>query len=85
MSTEWLYGDCGTVCTAAAIRSCDGRGTRAWWPPHDKLYRRENEEERRKEKTFIPEKKRPRLISQELPDGKNMECGHMASLPTLIS
>ena len=58
MSTEWLYGDCGTVCTAAAIRSYDGRGTHVWWPPHDKLYRRKNEEERRKEKTFIPERKK---------------------------
>ena len=58
MGTEWLYGDCGTVCTAATIRSYDGRGTRVWWPSHDKLYRRENEEERRKEKTFIPERKK---------------------------
>lgn len=28
MGTEWLYGDCGTVCTAATIRSYDGLGTR---------------------------------------------------------
>ena len=85
MGTEWLYGDCGTVCTAAAIRSCDGRGTHVWWPPHDKLYRGKTEEERRKEKLLYLKEKRQRLISQELPDGTDMKCGHTASLPTLIS
>ena len=35
-----------------------GRGTRVRRPPHDKLYRGKTEEERRKEKTFIPERKK---------------------------
>ena len=38
-----------------------------------------------KKKLLYLKEKRQRLISQELPDGKDMKCGHMASLPTLIS
>lgn len=59
-------------------RTCDGRRTTNYTAERTK-------KSGGKKKLLYLKEKRQRLISQELPDGKNMECGHTASLLTLIS
>ena len=64
--------------TTAVARTCDGRRTTNYTAERPK-------KSGEKKKLLYLKEKRQRLISQELPDRKNMKCGHMASLPTLIS
>ena len=68
MGTEWLYGDCGTVCTAALARACDGRRTTNYTAERTK-------KSGGKKKLLYLKEKRQRLISQELPDGKDVGTG----------